>query len=166
MTLAPTDTWPEQPICAWPEAEIERLCRIGIPGYDPWATAPEGSRFDLVRARRVLGFFHDMLSFVEGERAGEPFDLEPWQAAIVANLFGWIDGGSGLRRYREALVFVARKNGKTSLAAGIALYMLLCDGEVGAQVYSAAAEQGQAALLFRHAMQMVAHRKDLLARTS
>ncbi len=164
MTLAPTDAWPEEPVAAWSDEDLVRLCRIGIPGYDPWATAPEGVVFDLVRVRRVLGFFHDVLVFVEGERAGEPFDLEPWQAAIVANLFGWVNPETGLRRYREALVFVARKNGKTSLAAGIVLYLLLCDGEVGAQVYSAAAEQGQAALLFRHAMHMVARHPALMQR--
>ena len=104
-----------------------------------------------------------MLVFVEGERAGQPFDLEPWQAAIVGNLFGWVDATTGHRRYREGFVFVARKNGKTAICAGIALYLLLCDGEPGAQVYSAAAEQAQAALIFRCAMQMIARQQELLA---
>jgi len=49
MTLAPTDTWPEEPVAAWGEEDLVRLCRIGIPGYDPWATAPKGAHFDLVR---------------------------------------------------------------------------------------------------------------------
>ena len=153
------------PIARWGDAALEQVCRTGIPGYDPWSTAGPGHRFEVALARRAIAFFHDMLVFVEGERAGEPFDLEPWQAAIVGNLFGWVDGRTGLRRYREALVFVARKNGKTSLAAGLALYLLLCDGEPGGQVYSAAAEQSQAALIFRHAMQMVAKRPELAART-
>ncbi len=60
---------------------------------------------------------------------------------------------------------MARKNGKTALAAGIALYLLLCDGEPGGQVYSAAAEQAQAALIFRSAMHMIAKRPELAART-
>ncbi len=147
------------------DATLELICRTEIPGYDPWATALPGQRFDVGLARRAISFFHDMLVFVEGERAGEPFDLEPWQAAIVGNLFGWVDATTGHRRYREGFVFVARKNGKTAICAGIALYLLLCDGEPGAQVYSAAAEQSQAALIFRCAMQMIARQPDLIART-
>jgi phage terminase large subunit-like protein len=156
---------PPVPVARWDDAALESVCRTGIPGYDPWATALPGQRFDVNLARRAIAFFHDMLVFVEGERAGEPFDLEPWQAAIVGNLFGWIDATTGHRRYREGFVFVARKNGKSSWAAGISLYLLLCDGEPGAQVYSAAADQQQSALIFRHAMQMIAHQQRLLART-
>ncbi len=152
------------PAGVWDDAALRRICQTGIPGYDPFATALPGQRFDVKRAQRVVAFFRDMLVFVEGERAGEPFELEPWQAAIVGNLFGWVDRKTGLRRYREALVYVARRNGKTSLAAGIALYLLLCDGEPGAQVYSAAADQTQAGLIFRQAMHMIAMRSDLLSR--
>lgn len=154
----------DDPVATWSDAALEALCRAGIPGYDPWRDAGERYRFDVKLARRAVAFFHDVLVFVEGERAGQPFDLEPWQAAIVANLFGWVEPTTGLRRYREALVFVARKNGKTSLAAGIALYLLLCDREPGAQVYSAAAEQSQAALIFRHAMHMVERSRALGSR--
>jgi phage terminase large subunit-like protein len=146
------------------DAELERLCRENIPEYDPWAGVEGRYAFDAVLARRALGFFHDVLVFVEGERAGEPFHLEPWQAAIVGNLFGWVDPRTRVRRYREALVFVARRNGKTSLAAGIALYLLLCDDEPGAQVYSAAADRDQAALLFRHASEMVMRHPSLSRR--
>jgi len=124
----------ERPIAAWGDAAIEHVCRTTVPDYDPWASAGAGQRFEVALARRAIAFFHDMLVFVEGERAGEPFDLEPWQAAIVGNLFGWIDVTTGHRRFREAFVFVGRKNGKTALAAGIALYLLLCDGEPGGQV--------------------------------
>jgi phage terminase large subunit-like protein len=155
---------PEGPVHVWGDEDLGRLCREGIPGYDPWKSAGERYVFRVSLARRAVSFFHDVLAFVEGERAGEPFDLEPWQAAVVGNLFAWVNAKSGLRRYREALVFVARKNGKTSIAAGIALYLLLCDGEVGAQVYSAAAEQTQAALIFRHASAMVAQHASLMAR--
>jgi phage terminase large subunit-like protein len=152
------------PIASWSDAALTRVCRTGIPGYDAWGTALGTHRFDVRLARRAITFFHEMLVFVEGERAGEPFDLEPWQAAIVANLFGWVDRKTKYRRYREGFVFVPRKNGKTSIAAGIALYLLLCDGEPGGQVYSAAAEQSQAALIFRSAIQMIAKNRDLLAR--
>jgi hypothetical protein len=81
---------PPIPIARWGDAALEQVCRTEIPGYDPWATALPGQRFEVALARRAIAFFHDMLVFVEGERAGEPFDLEPWQAAIVGNLFGWV----------------------------------------------------------------------------
>ena len=136
---------------------IERACRELIPGYDPWATAGD-AWFDIKAAERACGFFPTMLTHVEGALAGQPFILEPWQQAVVGNLFGWkrIDEkGRTVRRYRKALLFVARKNGKTPLAAGLCLYALFCDGEAGAQIYSAAAEREQAALLYRHASGMV-----------
>lgn len=157
--------WPVEPVYRWGDEDLTRLCREGIPGYDPWRDAGQRYRFEPRLARRAIAFFFEMLVFVEGERAGTPFSLEPWQAAVVGNLFGWVDAKSGYRRFREAFVFVARKNGKTSLAAGLALYLLLCDGEPGGQVYSAAAEQQQAALIFRHAMHMIARNPSLILRS-
>src|SRR5262249_26425030 len=95
---------------------------------------------------------------VEGKVAGKPFILEPWQKAFIGNLFGWVkenDSGEIVRRYREALLYVPRKNGKTPLSAAICLYMLVLDGEKGAQCYGAAAAREQATLLYRHAAGMV-----------
>ncbi len=146
------------------DEQIATWCRTLIPGYDPWKSARATDTFDAGLARRALCFFFDCLRHIEGEKAGTPFDLEPWQAAVIGSLFGWLDA-SGARRYREAFIMIARKNGKTALAAGIALYLLLCDGEAGAQVYSAAAEQTQAALVFRHAAGMVAQNAALRAMT-
>lgn len=131
-----------------------RAILTGIPGYDPVATAPAGHYFDEAAAGLALDFFPEMLTFVEGEKAEQPFVLEPWQQAFVGNLFGW-KRPSGLRRYVEALLYVARKNGKTPLLAGIVDYVLFCDGEPGAQLYSAAAEREQAALIYRHASGMI-----------
>jgi phage terminase large subunit-like protein len=130
-----------------------------IPHYDPWADAGD-CRFDYRPARRAIGFFHDHLQFIEGERARTPFDPEPWQAAIVANTFGWLKP-NGFRRYKEVLIFVPAKNGKSPLAAGIALYLLLCDFEPGAQIYCAAADGIQAGLVYRHAAGMVTANPDL-----
>lgn len=147
-----------------PSKWLDIICEV--PGYDPRNQA-EGFRFDATKAALALAFFQGdkhgegLLVFVEGERAGEPFQLELWQQAIVANLFAWVDG-DGLRRYREAFVFVPRKNGKTPLVAGIAMCILFTDLEPGAQLYSAAADKEQAAILFRHASQMVAREPELL----
>lgn len=124
-----------------------------LPGYDPRVQA--GScRFDVDAAARVIGFFRDCLHHIEGEWAGRPFELLPWEQAVVANLFGW-KRPDGLRRYREMFLEVPRKNGKTPLAAGIVLVLLCVDDEPGAQIYSAASDREQAALIYRHAEGMV-----------
>lgn len=128
-----------------------------IPGYDPFATQGD-CWFDAKAAQDAVDFFPDCVKHVEGEKAGQPFELEKWQASVVANLFGWKTHdaiGRECRRYRECLIYVPRKNGKTPLAAAIALYVLFCDDEVGQQNYIAAADREQAGYLFRQAKGMV-----------
>jgi phage terminase large subunit-like protein len=131
---------PRKISCNWDE-----LLKL-IPGYDPKATAGD-CVFVPELAQRVVDFFAACLSHVKGELAGRPFKLEPWQQAILGCAFGWLRP-DGTRRYREVLIFVPRKNGKSLLAAGICNYMLFCDGEAGAEIYCAAAERDQAALVF------------------
>jgi phage terminase large subunit-like protein len=83
-----------------------------LPGYDPWKGALEaGLRFDEAEAARAIGFFHECLTHVEGALAGKPFILGRWQQAFVGNLFAWYRP-DGSRRFREAELFVPRKNGK------------------------------------------------------
>src|SRR5690349_10931575 len=107
-----------------------------IAGYDPLRTAGD-CVWDGKEAARAVDFFPQALSSVEGNWAGRPFALQPWQRDYISTLFGW-KRPDGTRRYRESCLFVPRKNAKTTTAAGIALYALTCDGEQGAQVYSAA----------------------------
>ena len=112
----------------------------------------------------MIDFFAECLKHIEGALAGQPFILEPWEQAFVGNLFGWKrknEFGKVVRRYREALLYVPRKNGKTPLVAGLCNYVLFCDGEAGAQIYSAAAEREQATYLFRHAKGMVEREPEL-----
>lgn len=130
-----------------------------LPGYDPFESAGD-CRFDEEAADRATGFFRDELVLIEGKCAGQPFELQPWQAAVVSNLFGW-KRPDGTRRYREAFIFVPRKNGKTPWCAGIINYVAFCDGEPGAQIYSSAGEREQAALVFRHASGMIARNPKL-----
>ena len=80
--------------------------------------------------------------------------LAPWQAFVVGSLFGW-QRGDGLRRFRTAYCAVPRKNGKSTLSAGIALYLLVADGEQGAEIYSAATTRDQARIVFDEAKRMV-----------
>lgn len=133
-----------------------------IPGYDPITTAA-GCTFDIKAAQRALDFFPECQTHIEGALSGTPFILQPWQQSIVANLFGW-KRPDGSRRYREALIYVPRKNGKTPLCAAIANYVLFCDDELGQQNVCAAGEREQAALLFRHVKGMIENEPRLSKR--
>lgn len=113
-----------------------------------------GFYFDEREAKKVFALF-TLLKHFEGEWAGREFVLEDWQCWIIWVVFGWRKGG-GSRRFRRAAIEVARKNGKTTFAAGIALFLLLLDGESGAQVYSAAVDRDQAAIVWSAACNMIA----------
>lgn len=111
--------------------------------------------FDEKTASAAVGFFKSHIKLTEGEWSGRPFVLEPWQENdIVRPLFGW-KRADGTRRYRRCYVWVARKNGKTELAAGIALLMLLGDAEPAGQVYSMALDKDQASIVFDKSVSMV-----------
>jgi phage terminase large subunit-like protein len=107
--------------------------------------------------------FVKLLTHTKGEWAGEPFRLRAWQERILRRLFGTLLP-DGRRQYRTCYVEIPRKNGKTELAAAIGLYMLLGDGEHGAEIYSAAVDRDQASLVFKAAEQMVRNDPELLAR--
>lgn len=95
--------------------------------------------------------------FTEDKWAGKPFKLAPWQRDdIIRPMFGWKRKADGLRRYRRVIVWVPRKNGKTELAAAVALVALLATGVMGGQVYSIAKDKDQARLVFDKASKMVA----------
>ena len=101
-----------------------------------------------------MAFFSECLTHTTGEWRGQPFVLSDWQAKIVGDIFGW-KRKDGTRKFRTVFIAVPRKAGKTTLAAGLALYALFCDGEPGAQVINAAADREQAALCFDAAKGMV-----------
>lgn len=146
------------------EAGVDGVWRpilLGIPGYDPIATR-EDCLFDPKRAQRILDFFPGYLRHVKGAKGGEPFELEPWQVSMLANIFGWVRP-TGTRRYRTVFLYCPRKNGKTPISAGILLYMLLDDDEPGMELYSAATDKEQAGLIFQHAKGMVLQDPELKA---
>lgn len=114
-------------------------------------------------AARAVKFFERALVHVKGQWAGERFGLMDWQKRdIIEPLFGTLRP-DGLRQYRTCYVEVARKNGKSSIAAGIALYLLFADAEQGAEVYSAAADREQASIVFNLAAEMVRRSQVLSA---
>lgn len=117
-------------------------------------TGPErGLRFDVTAAQHVLDFF-SFLRHSKGEWSGQVITLEPWQQACLWVLFGWLRA-DGTRRFRTSYWEVARKNGKSTLAAGVGLYLMIGDGEPGAEVYSAATKRDQARITHAEAARMV-----------
>ena len=104
--------------------------------------------------------FFSKLRHTKGEWAGKPFALEPWQEAIVEKVFGTLKA-DGTRQYRTVYIEVPRKNGKSTLCAGLGAYLLYSDEEPGAEVYSAAADRDQAAIVFEQAKAMVEGNEEL-----
>jgi phage terminase large subunit-like protein len=99
-----------------------------------------------VHANRAFGFI-SALRHTKGEYAGQRFNIQPFQEFFIKVLFGW-QRKEGGRRFRKAYLEIARKNGKTELAAAIAVYCFLCDNETGAEVYTAATTRDQARIAF------------------
>lgn len=103
----------------------------------------------------MCAFFPRFCSHSKGAFAGQPFQPLDYQTQLILRpIFGWVDA-EGLRRFRKAFIEIPKKNGKTQLIAGLALYMLLGDNEPGAEVYVAAADREQARILFNAAKSMV-----------
>lgn len=113
-----------------------------------------GCWFDTAAAQRVCTFFETFLRHSKGQWADEPFKLLKWQAEdVVKPLFGWMRA-DGTRRYRTSYIEIPKKNGKSTMCAGLALYGLVADGEPGAEIYSAAASRDQAAIVYKEAASM------------
>ncbi|WP_299933370.1 terminase TerL endonuclease subunit [uncultured Pelagimonas sp.] len=108
--------------------------------------------FDFEASEHMCAFL-ETLPHIEGAWAarGETFELIGWQAFLICQIGGWRHMVTGLRRFRTAYIEVARKNGKSTLLAGVGLYFLSVDGEPGAKVYSAAASSDQAREVFDRA---------------
>lgn len=137
----------EIPVCKWVRLAVERHV------YDLDNADERGLYFDAASARKVIEFF-GFLKHSKGEWAGQTITLEPWQAFILWVIFGW-KKADGTRRFRTAYEEVARKNGKTTIAAGIGLYLMFADGEPGAEVYTAATKRDQARIAHSEATRMV-----------
>lgn len=133
-----------------------------IPGYDPNRNAGLCT-YDPVAGNDPIEFFEHQLIHVKGSLAGEKFILQPWQKSVIANLFGW-KRPDGTRRYRETLIYVPRKSGKTPLAAGIGAYVLFCDKEPGAENYVAAVDREQAGLVYGWTKKMIQSNPALSSR--
>lgn len=112
--------------------------------------------FDRGSADKAVQFFPECLSHGKGEFAGCPFILDPWEEFLVVRpVFGWKLKETGLRRFRKVYIEIPKKNGKSQFSAGLGVYMTFCDDEQGAEVYCAAADREQAAIVFEEAKRMV-----------
>lgn len=120
-----------------------------------------GYIFDEKRAERPIQFIERFCRHSKGEWAGKPVKLELFQKAFISALFGFIDEKTHVRKYRETMLYVARKNGKSTLLAGLALYCLIADGEAGAEVYSVATKRDQAKIIYEEVCNMVKQSADL-----
>lgn len=121
-----------------------------------------GLVFDEKAAKRAIQFF-GFLRHSKGEWAGQGFTLAPWQQFLLWVLFGW-KRADGTRRFRTAYNQIARKNGKSTIAAGIGLFLFFADGEPGAEVYTAATKRDQARIVHSEAVRMVKASPALKAR--
>lgn len=114
-----------------------------------------GYHYDPELAQSAIDWFPKYLKHVKGRRyAGKPFVLLPWQEKVIGRLYGTVDD-DGIRQYHYVFVAVPKKNGKSPLGAGVALRQLCADGEEAPEVYSAAADRDQAAIVFSVARKMV-----------
>ena len=133
--------------CSWVKLACQRHLNLLKNGHE------QGYYFDEDAAWYAIDIF-DLFCHYEGEWAGSAIVLEAWQQFIVWYCYGWMTS-EGFRLVRVMYIEVARKNGKTTWAAGLGLFMMVFDGEAGAQVYSAATKRDQARIAHKAATQMV-----------
>lgn len=131
--------------------------------YKPTRFMSLKSHYDKTKADRAV-LFIESLKHTKGKWEGQPFYLLPWQEQIVRDIFGIIKE-DGKRQFRSAYIEIAKKNGKSELAAAVALYMLYADNEPSAEVYGAAADRQQASIVFDVARRMVEMSPALLKRS-
>lgn len=111
--------------------------------------------FDPAKGERICKFASNIVH-IKGVWIRKPIVLEPWQCFVLAIPFGWVKKENGLRRFRKWYLEIPRKNAKSTIAAIIGLYMLLKDGEGGAEVYAGATNEKQAWEVFGPAKKMAA----------
>lgn len=115
---------------------------------DPWV-------FDLEKANQPIEFIERFCKHSKGKWAGQPVKLELFQKAMIQAIYGFVHKETGMRRCREVFILLGRKNGKSTLMSALGLYMLVGDGEGGAEVYTVATKKDQARIVFSEACNMV-----------
>ena len=121
--------------------------------------------FDEKKANRPIQYIEKYCKHSKGKWAGKPVILELWQKAHIQALYGFIDKETGLRKYTKFVLFVGKKNGKSTEGSGLGLYQLTSDGEGGAEIYSVATKKDQAKIIWEEAKRMAAKSPALSKRT-
>lgn len=111
--------------------------------------------YNPAKAKHAIEFIENYCRHSKGKMGGKPFILELWQKALVAATFGIVHKIDGIRKFQEVMLVVGRKNGKSTLAAAIGLYLQVADGEPGAEVYAVATKKDQAKIIWLEAKRMV-----------
>lgn len=115
------------------------------------------------RANHIIEFFENYCHHSKGKAGGKKVILELWEKAMLATIFGFVDI-NGLRKYREAILIVGKKNGKSLIASGVGNYLLIGDGEPGPEVYAVATKKDQAKIIWTEAKRMVKKSPAMLRR--
>lgn len=116
-------------------------------------TMAPGSHFDKQKADRAVAFF-ELLRHIDGQFFNKPFDLLPWQEKTIRDVYGTVKA-DGTRQYRVVWIEIPKKNGKSELGAGAALFGTFADGEMNGEVYGCAADRGQASIIYKVATKMI-----------
>lgn len=143
--------------------QVQQACQRHLDDLE-WQDDKEFDfRFDDMAATKVCRFV-ELMPHTKGKWAAQRMKLvmEPWQIFLTCSVFGWLRKRDGLRRFRRAMLLVPRKNGKSAWAAAIGLYMLVADGEYGAEVFSGATSEKQAWEVFKPAKLMASKSPQML----
>jgi len=120
--------------------------------------------YDSDKAMHAINFIENFCKHSKGAMGGKPFIMELWQKALMAATFGIVHKIDETRKFQEVVLIVARKNGKSTLAAAVGLYLQVADGEPGSEVYAAATKRDQAKIIWLEAKRMVKKSPALLKR--
>lgn len=111
--------------------------------------------FDETKANRPIEFIEKFCKHSKGKWAGQPMILELWQKALIQAIYGFVDEETRQRKYRKVVLFIGRKNGKSTLASALGLYHMIATNEGGAECYSVAVKKDQAKIVWEEAKRMV-----------
>ena len=131
--------------------------------YEPTQFMAESSYYDIEKADHAVAFI-SCLTHTKGKWDGQPFYLLPWQEKIIRDVFGTVKEKDGNRQFKTVYIEIPKKQGKSELAAAVALYLLFADGEAAPEVYGAAADRNQARIVFDVAAKMVKNNPNLMRR--
>ena len=156
MTKQPTNLWAQyaRDIATEKEPAGEYIQKL-VGRFLELLNDPGEWNFDAAAGEKYIQFIQQYLVHTRGQWAGQPFVLSPWQQFLVVNIFGWFHAEKGYRKHRTALLFVARKSGKTQLAAAIAIAMMVLDKEAAGEFVFSATKKDQAKIAFDEVSRML-----------